>query len=120
MGMAVQKDIDVSRQSVRWNMLQTESQPAPRNIKNQRPVGVAVAISTNNNHARSDCLQFVKDHFRANISKVPDLVGVFGHLDDAFRQAIMRIGQNEHVLSFSGFCVHNRFGFPSRPKLRRI
>ena len=102
--MPVQENIDVSRRMIRWNVLQAEFQPTSGKIENQRPLEIAVAISAHNSDARSNRPQFVENRFRANIAKMPDLIGVFGRLLHALRQTIMRVRENKHALLF-GFSV---------------
>ena len=77
-------------------MLKTEFQPAAYKIDNQRPFEVAVAISANEGHSRTDCAKFVQNPFRTNVSKVPDFICIFCHLADVFRQTIMGISQNKN------------------------
>jgi hypothetical protein len=91
----VQENIDIIRRSIRRNVLQPEFQPTSRKIENQRPLGIAVTISPDNDHAWSDRPQLVKNRFCANIAKMPDLVCVFGNLPHALRQTIVRVGENE-------------------------
>ncbi len=100
--MPVQENIDIIRRSIRRNVLQAEFQPASHKVENQRPLEIAVAISAHNDHARSDRPQFVKNRFRANIAKMPDLISVFGHLPHALRQTIVRVGENKDAL---GLCL---------------
>jgi hypothetical protein len=102
----VQENIDIIRRSIRRNVLQTEFQPASRKVENQRPLGIAVAISAHNDHAWSDRQQFVEDRFRANIAKMPDFIGVFGHLPHALRQTIVRVRENKDAPGVFGFLVH--------------
>ena len=103
----VQENIDIIRRMIRRNVLQAEFQPTSHKVENQRPLEIAVAISAHNDHARSDRPQFVKNRFRANIAKMPDLISVFGHLLHALRQTIVRVRENKHALSFFGFSVRS-------------
>ena len=82
---------------IRRNVLQAELQPTPRKVENQRPLEIAVAISAYKRDAWSDRTQLVKNRFRANIPKMPDLIGVFGHFRDVVRQTIVRIGYNKNA-----------------------
>jgi len=107
MRVAVQENIDIIRRSIRWNVLKSEFQPTARKVDNQRPLGIAVAISAHNDHAGSDRPQFVEDRFRANVAKMPDFISVFGHLPHALRQTIMRVRENKHAPSFFGFWVRS-------------
>ena len=87
----VQENVDIIRRMIRRNVLQAEFQFAAHNIENQRPLGIAVAISAHNRDARSDHPQFVENRFRADIAKVSDLISVRGHLLHALRQTIVRV-----------------------------
>jgi hypothetical protein len=102
----VQENIDVIRRMIRRNVLQAEFQPTSLKVENQRPLGIAVAISAHNRDARSNRKQFVENRFRANIAKMPDLISVLRHLRHALRQTIVRVGENKHALLF-GFSVRS-------------
>lgn len=104
--VAVQKNIDIIRRSIRRNVLQAEFQSTARKVENQWPVEIAVAVSAHNDHGRSDRPQFVENHFGANIAKMPDLISIFGHLPHALRQTIVRIGQNENLQYRCRFFLH--------------
>ena len=95
MCVPVQKNIDIIRRSIRRDMLQAELQPTSRQVENQRPLEIAVAISPHNDHPRSDRPQLLKNGFRANIAKMPDFICVCGHLPHVFRQAIVGVGENK-------------------------
>src|SRR5205823_11214587 len=103
-------NIDIIRRSIRWNVLQPEFQPASRQIPNQRPLEIAVAISAHNDHGRSNRPQFVKNRFRANIPKMPDLISVFDHLPHALRQTIVRVRENKMRQASLDF---SSMGYPS-------
>ena len=105
----VQENIDIIRWSIWRNVLKSEFQPTSRKVENQWPVEIAVAVSAHNDHGRSDRPQFVKNRFRANIAKMPDLIGVFGRLLHALRQTIVRVRENKHALLF-GFYVPSHAG----------
>jgi len=102
----VQENIDILRRPIRRNVLQAQFQPNARKVDNQRPLGIAVAISAHNDHAGSDRPQFVEDRFRANVAKMPDFISVFGHLRHALRQTIVCIGQNENPQNRCRFLFH--------------
>jgi len=102
----MQEKIDVIRRMIRRNVLQAEFQPTSRKVENQRPLGIAVAISAHNRDAGSDRPQFVDNRFRANIAKMPDFIGVFGYLLQALRQTIVRVRENKHA-QFFGFSVRS-------------
>ena len=91
----MQENIDIIRRLIRRNVLQSEFQAASRKIDDKRPLEIAVAISAHKRDARSDRPQFVKNRFRANIAKMPDFIGIFGHFLHAFRKTIVRVGENK-------------------------
>jgi hypothetical protein len=95
MCVAVQENIDIIWQSIGRNVLQTEFQPVSHTIDNQRPLEIAVAISAHKRNARSDRPQFIKNRFRANITKMPDFIGILGHFDHIIRQTIVRVRKDE-------------------------
>ena len=97
----VEENIDILRRPIRRNVLE-----ASRQIPNQRPLEIAVAISAHNDHGRSNRPQFVKNRFRANIPKMPDLISVFDHLPHALRQTIVRVRENKDAPGVFGFLVH--------------
>jgi hypothetical protein len=106
MRVAVQENIDIIRTWLGRNVLQAEFQPTSHKVENQRPLGIAVAISAYNHDPGSDRPQFVENRFRANIAKMPDLIGVFGHLLHPLRQTIVRVRENKHA-QFFGFSVRS-------------
>ena len=81
-------------------MLQAEFQPASHEIDHQRPIKIAVTIPAHERDARSDGVQFIENRFGADISKVPDLMCIFGHLFHAIRKTIVCIGKNENAPRF--------------------
>ena len=102
----MQENIDILRRSIRRNVLEPEFQPTARKVDDQRPLGIAVAISAHNRDARSNVTQLIKNRFGANIAKVPDLISVLRHLPHALRQTIVRVRENKHALLF-GFSVRS-------------
>src|SRR4029077_519029 len=94
------------RWMIRRNVLQAEFQPTSLKVENQRPFETAVAVSAYNDHVRSDRTQLIKNRFRANVAKMPDLIGVFGHLLHALRQTVVRVRENKQALLF-GFSVRS-------------
>src|SRR6266481_9060248 len=106
MRVPVQKNIDIIRWSIRRNVLQAEFQPTARQVENQWPLEIAVAVSAHNDYGRSDRPQFVENRFRANIAQMPDFISVFGHLPHALRQTIVRVRENKDAPGVFGFLVH--------------
>jgi hypothetical protein len=106
MCMTVQENIDIIRRSIRRNVLQPEFQPVSHNIADQWPLKIAVAISAHSDNGRSDRPQLVENRFRANIAKMPDFIGVFGHFLHAIGQSIVRVGKNEDTQNAFRF-VHS-------------
>ena len=106
MRMTVQKNIDIIRQFIRRDVLQSELQPISHKIDDQRPLEIPVAISAHNRDARSNRPQVVKNRFRANIAKMPDFIGIFGHFLYAVRQTIVRVSQHENAQGLFRFLLH--------------
>jgi hypothetical protein len=107
----VQENIDIIRRSIRRNVLQSEFQIASHKVDDKRPLEIAVTVSAHNDNRWTDRPQLIKNRFRANIAKMPNLISVFGHLLHAFRQTIVRIRENEHAPSFFGFCGRSHVVF---------
>lgn len=93
--VTMQKNVHVIRQMIRRKVLQSEFQSVAHKIDNHRPLEIAVTISAHNRDARSDRPQFIKNHFRANIAKMPDFVGILGHLAHVSREPIVRVGEHK-------------------------
>ena len=106
MRVPVQENIDIIRRSIGWDVLKAKFQSAPHKIEHQRPLEITVAISADNREPWSNRTQLIQNRFRANIAKVPDLIGVFRHLLHALRQTIVRVGENKDTLVF-GFSVRS-------------
>ena len=92
----MQNNINIIGRDIRRNMFQSESQARPCKIDNQRPVGIAVAISAHNRDRRTDGAQFIQNDFRANITQMPDLVRVARKIDNFLRQLVVRVRDNEN------------------------
>src|SRR4029077_4061834 len=95
MRMTMQNNIDIIGRKIWRNMLQPEFQSAASKIDNQRPLGIAVAISAHNRNRRSDRAQFVQNDLRANISQVPDLIRLTRKINNFLRQLVMSVRQNK-------------------------
>ncbi len=112
--MPVQKNVDIVRWLIGRNVLKTEFQSTAHKIDDQGPFEVAIAISANDSDSRSDRAKFIENAFRANVSEVPDFICIFGDFLHFFRQAIVRIRQNEnaHYLFRSFLACHTRATLP--------
>jgi hypothetical protein len=97
MSVTVQKNIDVIWWSIGWNVLKTKFQSAPLEIDNQWPPKIGVAVSAHKCDRRSDCPQFVKNRFCANIAKMPDFIGILGHFAHPTRQPIVRVSHHKNA-----------------------
>ena len=104
--MAVQENINIIPRSIRRDVLQAEFQPTSRKVENQRPLEIAVAVSAHNDNRRSDRVQLIKNRFRANVAKMPDLIRVFDHLSYAVWETIVRVGENEDTQDFFRLSLH--------------
>jgi len=94
--MTMQKNVDLGRWPIRRNVLQSKSQLFSDQIDNQRPIGIAVAISPNDRDRRTDRSQFIQNDFGANVSQMPYFGSVARALDNFRRQLVMRISQNKN------------------------
>jgi hypothetical protein len=101
--VGVQKNIDIIRRMLRRNMLQPEFQTATPKINDKRPLEIGIAISADDNHARTNRAKLVKNRFRTDIAKMPDFIGIFSHFLHTNRQTVVRVGQNENPSGFFGF-----------------
>ncbi|MEY2556338.1 MAG: hypothetical protein QOF93_1482 [Verrucomicrobiota bacterium] len=94
--MTMQNNINIIRRNIWRNMFQPKSQALALKIDNQRPLGIAVAISAHNRDRRADGAQFIQNYFRANIAQVPDLIRVARKIDNFLRQLVMSVRDNEN------------------------
>lgn len=100
--MAVQEKIDIIRRLLRRNMLQTNLQSAPNKIDNQGPLIIAIAVSARHYYRYTNRAQFVQNAFRADIAKVPNLIGISRKVDDILRQLVMRVCENKDFHGWIG------------------
>ena len=98
----MQDNVDIVRRLVRRDMLQTELQPAVHKIDNQRPFGIAIAISAHQSDSRPKRAKLVENAFRANISKMPDFIRTLGNFLYFFRQTIVRVPHHEDAQRLFG------------------
>src|SRR4030095_16221738 len=97
-------------------MLKSKFQSPADKINNQRPFKVAVAISAHERDSRADSAKFIQNPFCTNVSKVPNLIGIFRDVADVCRQTIMRSSQNKNPCRFLLFRV---FHFKPKSVLKR-
>jgi len=86
--------------SVIWRMggsdvLETKFQSASRQIDNQWPFIIGVAISSHDDDFGPKDTKLIENALAANIAKMPDFISVPGHFFDRFRQTIVGVRQNE-------------------------
>ena len=98
----MQQNIDIVGRLARRDMLQAEFQSSPYKMENQRPLEIAVAISTHDGDSRPDCTKFIENAFRANISEMPDLIGVICDFFYHLRQTIVRVRENKNAQRLFG------------------
>ena len=112
--MPVQKNVDIVRRLIGRNVLKTESQSTADKIDDQWPFEIAVAISAHVGDSGSNRAKLIENAFRTNISKMPDFVCTFSQFLHVFRQAIVRVRQNENVQHIFRFFVpyHGRITLP--------
>lgn len=95
--MTMQDNIDILGRPLRRKMLQPETFLTAHKINNQRPIKIAVAISTHDGDARGNGAQFVQNSLRANIAQMPNFVRARSQIGNGWRQFVMRIGENEYA-----------------------
>ena len=76
--------------------MQTKLQTFAREIDNQRPIRVPIAIPAHDRERRTDRLQVIGDRRLADIAKVPDFVGIARKIDNLVRKLVMSVGQDEN------------------------
>jgi hypothetical protein len=101
MGVTMQNNIDIVGRHIRWNMFQPKSQALSLKIDNQRPLGIAVAISAHNRDRRADRAQFIQNDFLTHIAEMPNLIRVARKIDNFLRQLVMSIGYDQDAQ-----CIH--------------
>ena len=94
--MTMQHNIDIIGRNVWRNMFQPKSQTLSLKIDNQRPLGIAVAVSAHNRDRRTSCTQFIQNYLCANITQVPDLIRVARKIDNLLRQLVMRVRNDKN------------------------
>src|SRR5262249_2392497 len=99
--MSMQNYINVGRRVVRWYVLQTKLQSASHNIDEQWPCEITVAISPHDRDWGPNCAKLVENDLCANITQMPDFISIFRDFPNAFRQAIMRVRQDENAQEFA-------------------
>ena len=106
--MTMQNNIDISRRTIRRNMLQSKLQSAADEIDNQRPLGITVAISAHNCDRRTNRAQFIQNPFRANIAQMPNFVRIFRQSRQFLRELVVRVGEDKdrhlHLCRCFGDC----------------
>ena len=95
--MTMQNNIDIIRRIFRRNVDESKLQTLSREIDNERPVLVPVAIAANDSEWRPNRLEIEGDRRFTNISQMPNLVRVAGKIDHLRRQLVMGVRQNENA-----------------------
>ncbi len=96
MRVTMQNDIDIIGRHIGRNMFQPKSQTRANKIDNQRPLGIAVAVSAHNRDRSADRAQLVRNDFRAHVAEMPDLVRLAGKIDNFRRQLVMSVRNNKN------------------------
>ena len=91
----MQNNIDILRRALGRNMLKPNLLAGPHKIDNQRPFGIAVAISAHNRDRRTDRAQLIQNPSRANIAQMPNLIGLARQGQQFFRKFVMRVRQDK-------------------------
>lgn len=95
--MTMQNNVDIVRRNIRRNMLQTKLQIFAREIDNQRPIRVPIAIPAHDGERRTDRLKVIGDRWLADIAKVPDFIRACRQIKNRLWKFVMRIGKNEDL-----------------------
>lgn len=82
---------------IRRYVLQTQLQSATREIEHQRPIRIAVAISSYDCQSRPDRAKLIENDLRANITEVPYFVGAFSEFNHLLRQTVVRVRKYENA-----------------------
>ncbi len=82
-------------------MLQAKLQSASHKIDNQWPFVIAVAIPSHDGDSRPNRAELLENGLHANIAKMPDFISILGDFSDPFREAVVRIGENENAQRFA-------------------
>ncbi len=93
--MTMQNNIDIIGRHIWRNMFQPKSQALSLKIGNQRPLGIAVAVSAHDGDSRSNCAQLIQNRWIAHIAQMPDLVRLARQTDNFLRQLVMSVRQNK-------------------------
>ncbi len=96
-GVTVQDNIDIIRPRLRWNMLEPKSQTVANKIDNQRPLGIAVAVSAHNRDRRPKRLQITRNGRLADVAEMPDLIRLARKIENPLRQLVMSISEDENA-----------------------
>jgi hypothetical protein len=93
----MQHNVDAIWRLVRGDVLQTEFQPASREIYDQRPFEIAVAISSHDGDSGPEWPKLVENRFGADVPQVPNFIGAFSHFTHSLRQTIVRVREHENA-----------------------
>ena len=94
--MTMQNNIDISRRTIRRNMLQSKLQSAALKIDNQRPLNIAVAISAHDGDRWTNCAQLIENPLRANIAQMPNFVRIFRQSRQLLRELVVCVGEDKN------------------------
>ena len=97
MRVTVQHDVNL-RWRFRWgNVHEPETNSVTFKIHHRRPIEIAIAISTNNDHRWTQLPQALENARRADITQMPDLIRALGKLFRVRREVIVRVSENENT-----------------------
>ena len=81
-------------------MDEAEAQAVASQVRDERPLGVGVAVSAHEGERRPEVLQPHDQMRRADIAQVPDFICTLGERLEIFGQMIVRIGEDEDAELF--------------------
>ena len=87
---------------IRRYMLQPQLQSATHEIDNERPIRIAVAISSYDYQSWPDPAKLIENGLGTNIAQVPYFVSVFSEFIHLLRQTVVRVRnyENAHRIVF--------------------
>ena len=95
--MTMQNNIDIIGRHIWRNMFQPKSQALSLEIDNQRPFGIAVAVSAHNRDRRPKRLQITRNGRLADVAEMPDLIRLAREIENPLRQLVMSISEDENA-----------------------
>jgi hypothetical protein len=81
-------------------MLQPQLQSATHEIDNERPIRIAVAVSSYGCQWRPDRAKLIENGLGTNITQMPYFVSIFSEVIHRLRQTVVRVRKYENAQRF--------------------